>query len=85
MVRRAIMAWLLVGGEPAEHATLDWLMRGLGDRFFGIVLLLPLRGVLPSVSVVAGILLFVPAYQMLCVHAGTVFPRVVTVPDAKRD
>ena len=66
------------GGEPAEHVTLDWLMRGLGDRSFGVVLLLlALLSALPGVSVVAGLLLFVPAYQMLRAHPGPVFPRAV--------
>src|SRR5690242_2496274 len=64
---------------PAEHVTLEWLMRGLGDRSFGIVLLLlALLGALPGVSVVAGLLLLVPAYQMLRARPGPVFPRAVT-------
>jgi hypothetical protein len=74
----AVLDGLFGGGGPARHVTLDWLMRGLGDRSFGIVLLvLALLAALPGVSVVAGLLLIVPAYQMLCAHPGPVFPRAV--------
>jgi len=73
-------------GETAEHVTLDWLMRGLGDRSFGIILLLlALLAALPGVSAVAGLLLFVPACQMLRAHPEPVFPRAVkTRPIAAR-
>ncbi len=74
----AVLDGLFGSGEPAEHVTLDWLMRGLGDRSFGVVLLLlALLAALPGVSVVAGILVLVPAYQMLRAHPGPVFPRAV--------
>lgn len=66
----------LFGAVPAEHVTLDWLLRGLGDRSFGIILLLlALLGLLPGVSAAAGLLLLIPAYQMLRARAGPVFPR----------
>jgi hypothetical protein len=76
----AVLDGLFGGGVPAapRHVTLDWLMRGLGDRSFGIVLLvLALLAALPGISVVAGLLLIVPAYQMLCAHPSPVFPRAV--------
>jgi hypothetical protein len=64
---------------PADgHVTLDRLMCGLGDRAFGFVLLLlALLAALPGGSVPAGLLLLVPAWQMLRAHPGPVFPRVV--------
>lgn len=63
---------------PAEHVTLEWLLRGLGDRSFGVLLLLlALLGALPGVSVAAGLLLPIPAYQMLRAHPGPVLPRSV--------
>jgi hypothetical protein len=67
----------LFAGVPADgHVTLDRLMRGLGDRAFGVVLLLlALLAALPGVSVVAGPLLLVPAWQMLRARPGPVFPR----------
>jgi len=63
---------------PAEHVTLEWLLRGLGDRSFGVLLLLlALLGALPGVSVAVGLLLPIPAYQMLRAHPGLVSPRSV--------
>ena len=65
-------------GPAAPHVTLDWLMRGLGDRAFGVVLLLlALLAALPGVSVVAGLLIIVPAWQMLRARPGPAFPRAV--------
>jgi hypothetical protein len=68
----------LLGHEAPEQVTLGWLMGGLGDRSFGVVLLvLALLGLLPGVSSVAGVLLTVPAFQMILARPGAVFPRRV--------
>ena len=68
----------LLGEAPAEHVTLDWLMARLGDRSFGIVLLLlAIVGLLPGVSAVAAVLLMVPAAQMVLARPAPVFPRRV--------
>lgn len=68
----------LLDHVPAEHVSLDWLMVRLGDRSFGFVLLLlALLGLLPGVSAVAGMLLIVPAVQMLLARPAPVFPRRV--------
>lgn len=66
----------LLGEAPAQQVTLDWLMSRLGDRSFGMILLIvaPL-GLLPGISIVIGALLIVPAYQMMLARAGPVFPR----------
>ena len=51
-------------------------MDRLGERSFGVILLLlAFLAFIPGVSPVAGILLTVPAYQMIRAHAGPVFPR----------
>ena len=48
------------------QVSLNWLLDRLGDRSFGIVLLvLAILGLLPGVSAVAGLLLMVPAMQMI--------------------
>jgi hypothetical protein len=61
---------------PDEMVTLDWLMRHLGRRSFGIILLLlGLLACLPGVSAVSGILIAIPAYQMIIARSGPVFPR----------
>jgi hypothetical protein len=68
----------LLGDAPAEHITLDWLMGRLGDRSFGVVLLLlALLGVLAGVSAVAGVLLTAPAFQMILARRAPVFPHRV--------
>src|SRR5690348_2266461 len=69
----------LLGPETPEQVTLGWLMSRMGDRSFGIVLLLlALLGLLPGVSVVAGLLLMIPAAQMILARRGPVFPRRIS-------
>jgi hypothetical protein len=77
----------LLGPEAPEQVTLGWLLGRLGDRSFGVVLLLlALLGLLPGVSAVAGLLLMVPAFQMVLGRPGPAFPRRVAARrfDAER-
>jgi hypothetical protein len=68
----------LLGREAPEQVTLGWLTGRLGDRSFGVVLLvLALLGLLPGVSAAAGVLLMVPAFQMILARRGAAFPRRV--------
>jgi hypothetical protein len=61
---------------PPEHFTLGWLMQSLGKRSFGIImLLLALVATAPGISIVAGLLLMIPAFQMIAGQASPVFPR----------
>ena len=61
---------------PNETVTLGWLMGHLGRRSFGIILLLlGLLACLPGVSAVAGLLIAIPAYQMIIARDRPVFPR----------
>lgn len=61
-----------------RQVTLNWLLERLGDRSFGIVLLLlAILGLLPGVSAVAGLLLMVPAMQMVLARGRPTFPRRV--------
>jgi hypothetical protein len=61
---------------PEDHFTLGWLMGNLRERSFGIVILLfGLAAVAPGVSVAAGLLLVIPASQMILGHAAPFFPR----------
>jgi hypothetical protein len=60
---------------PADHFTLGWLMHSLHRRSFGIVLLLlALVAIAPGFSIVAGLLLMIPAFQMLVGKPAPVFP-----------
>src|SRR6187401_2039711 len=62
--------------EPADHFTLGWLMGSLRTRSFGIVmLLLALVATAPGISIVAGLLLMIPACQMLTGQPAPIFPR----------
>ena len=51
---------------PTDHFTLGWLMRRLHKRCFGLILLLlAVVAIAPGVSIVAGLLLMIPAFQMI--------------------
>ena len=61
---------------PADHFTLGWLVHGLHKRAFGIVmLLLALVAVAPGVCIAAGLLLMIPACQLILGHTAPAFPR----------
>ncbi|MHC2291706.1 exopolysaccharide biosynthesis protein [Bradyrhizobium barranii] len=63
---------------PADHFTLGWLMSRMHKRSFGLImLLLGVVAVAPGVSIVAGLLLMIPAFQMILGHNMPVFPRRV--------
>jgi hypothetical protein len=63
---------------PSNHFTLDWLLGRLGKRSFGIImLLLAVVAIAPGVSIFAGLLLFIPAIQMILGHAAPVFPQSI--------
>jgi len=64
---------------PTDHFTLGWLMGSLQKRSFGIVmLLLALVAMAPGISMVAGLLLMIPAFQMIAGRPSPVFPRFIT-------
>jgi hypothetical protein len=63
---------------PPDRFTLGWLMDSLQKRSFGIItLLLALVAVAPGISIVAGMLLMFPAFQMMAGKPTPVFPRRV--------
>ncbi len=66
----------LLDEAEGDTVTLDWIVEGLRDRSFGIIMLLiAVVGLLPGVSPVAGIFLLLPAIQMIKAHKGPVLPR----------
>ena len=70
----------LLRHASTETITLAWLMERLGERSFGLVLLLlGLLATLPGASVVAGILIAVPAFQMILGRHAPLFPRFLAV------
>jgi hypothetical protein len=61
---------------PADHLTLGWLMDRLQKQSFGlIVLLLAIVAIAPGISIVGGLLLLIPAFQMIAGRSAPVFPR----------
>ncbi|MFY9641336.1 MAG: exopolysaccharide biosynthesis protein [Rhodomicrobium sp.] len=68
----------LIHTAPAGHVTLTWLMGHLPTRSFGIILLLLGGfGLLPLLSPIAGLALFLCASQMIRGHQVPIFPRSV--------
>jgi hypothetical protein len=61
---------------PADHFTMGWLISGLHKHAFGIIiLLLAVVAIAPGISIVAGLLLMIPAFQMIVGWRAPVFPR----------
>src|SRR5712672_684157 len=61
---------------PADHFTLDWLMSNLHKQSFGLIMLvLAIVAVAPGVSMVGGLLLLIPAFQMIVGRSAPAFPR----------
>ena len=65
---------------PADRFTLGWLMHSLHKRSFGIImLLLALVAIAPGLSVLAGLLLMIPAFQMIMGRPAPVFPHRIAM------
>ena len=61
---------------PASPVTLQWVMERLRQQSFGmIILILAIAAVAPGVSVLAGLLLLVPSFQMMIGLSELKFPR----------
>jgi hypothetical protein len=66
----------LLNDAPADQFTLIWLLGHLHRRSFGfIMLLLALVAMLPGISYIAGLLLAIPALEMIAGRVAPVFPR----------
>jgi hypothetical protein len=80
--RRPVSAMLLelVDSLPVDHFTPEWLLGRLDRRSFGIVLLvLSLAALVPGISMLAGPLLAVPAFEMILGRSVPTFPRRVAI------
>ena len=66
----------LLDEAPGDHFTLDWLVASLRKRSYGMLMLvLALFAIAPGVSFVAGLLLMIPAFQMIAGRPAPVIPR----------
>ncbi len=65
----------LLREAPADRVSLAWIVGELRERSFGVVmLLLALVGLVPGIASVAGLLLALPAFQMLRARAAPELP-----------
>jgi hypothetical protein len=63
---------------PADHFTLDWLMGSLQKQSFGLIMLvLAIVAAAPRICMVGGLLLLIPAFQMIAGRPAPVFPRSI--------
>jgi hypothetical protein len=61
---------------PADQFTLGWLMDRLQKQSFGLImLLLAIVAIAPGISVLGGLLLLIPAFQMIAGRSAPIFPR----------
>lgn len=68
----------LLDEAPADFVTLAWLIGRLRERSFGMIMLvIGLVALAPGASMLVGLLLVVPAVQMMLAREGPVFPRFV--------
>jgi hypothetical protein len=64
---------------PTDHFTLEWVMQRLQKRSFGVIMfLLGMAAVAPGVSFGAGLLLIIPAFEMILGRSAPTFPRRIT-------
>jgi hypothetical protein len=61
---------------PSGYFTLDWLMGKLQNQSFGLlVLVLAIIAAAPGICLIGGLLLLVPAFQMILGRPAPTFPR----------
>ncbi len=75
-VPTSVVLQRLYDEAPKDRFTLGWLMASLQKRSFGIImLLLAVVAIAPGVSSIAGLLLMIPAFQMMAGQPAPVFPQ----------
>jgi hypothetical protein len=85
-VPTSVVLECLIRDAPTDRVNLAWLTGRLGSRSFGfILLLLGVCGLLPVVSPIAGLLLVIPAFQMMQAHEAPVFPRRIAQRSIETD
>jgi hypothetical protein len=69
----------LARDAPEGEVTLAWVVAYLRERSFGIVMLIvALVGLVPGASTFVGLVLAVPAFQMILGRREPAFPRAIT-------
>jgi hypothetical protein len=68
----------LLDEAPAEQVSLGWVIERLGERSFGLLMfLLALIALVPGLSGFIGVLLMIPAYQMIMARHVPALPRFI--------
>ena len=76
VVPASVVLQELHDAAPADQFTLGWLMDRLQKQSFGLImLLLAIVAIAPGISIVGGLLLLIPAFQMIAGRPAPVFPR----------
>ncbi len=76
LIHASVVLQQLHEEAPRDYVSLGWLMGRLHKRSFGmIMLLLALVATVPGVSILAGLLLMIPALQMVAGKPAPIFPR----------
>ena len=79
LVHASALLQRLLDEAPTEHFTLAWVITSLGERSFGsIMLLLAVVAIAPAISIGAGLLIIIPAFQLLAGRSAPVFPRRIS-------
>jgi hypothetical protein len=80
LIHTSVVLQRLQDEAPADHFTLSWLVVNLRKRSYGMLMLvLALFAIAPGVSFVAGLLLMIPAFQMIAGRSAPVFPHRIAV------
>jgi hypothetical protein len=68
----------LLHEAPPDQVSLGWVIERLGERSFGLLMfLLALIALVPGLSGFIGVLLMIPAYQMIIARHAPVLPRFI--------
>jgi len=77
----------LLEEAPSGHVSLGWVIERLGARSFGLLMfLLALVALVPGLSGLIGVLLMIPAFQMIMARRAPVLPRFISrrqIPTAR--
>jgi len=75
-IHTSVVLQQLLDEAQSDHVTLRWLMGRLRRRSYGMIMLvLALIATVPGVCIVAGLLLMIPAFEMISGQPAPRFPR----------
>lgn len=70
----------ILATAPADRMTLLWLLEGLRNRSFGMVMIfLGLIAMIPGVCILAGAVLAILGFQMTMAHEAPILPRFIAL------